>query len=201
MKSHCGIGHDCFRSRGCDLEKTPRFLHNFIAHVIEISFLRLVNYFFVRERSLCSRVPVDHAPPAINQALVIKIDESLLDCANVIVIESITFPRPVARTAKTLELFDNDAAMFLLPIQHAAQKFFAAKIVARFLFRSQQKLFDSGLRSDAGVVHAWQPKHFESLHPRAPGENVLDRIVQNVTKRQDAGDVRWRHDNRECRLR
>src|SRR5260370_26441859 len=90
MKSHRGIGHNCFGPRGCDFEKTPRFLHDFIPHVVEISSLRLVNYFFVRERGLRSRIPVDHAPPAINQALLIKVYESFLDCADVIVIKRVT---------------------------------------------------------------------------------------------------------------
>ena len=177
VKSHRGIRHDCFRPRGCDFKKTPRLLHDFIAHVVEISFLRLVDYFFVRECRLRSRVPVDHAPPAINQAFVIKFDESFLDCAGITIVQRVALARPVGRTAKTLELLDNDAAVFLLPIQYTAEKFVAAKIVPRFLFRSPQKLFDSGLRSDAGMVHAWQPKHFKSLHPRASRQNVLNRIV------------------------
>src|SRR5207302_11283231 len=41
------------------------------------------------------------------------------------------------------------------------------------------------------------PKHFESPHSRAAGENVLDGIIQDVAEREHPGDVRRRHYDRE----
>ena len=96
MKCHRRIRHDCFWPSRCDFEETPGLFHDFIANEIKISFLRLVNDFFVRERSLCRRVPIDHPASAIDQAFVIKIDKDVLDSASISVIECIPLARPVA---------------------------------------------------------------------------------------------------------
>ena len=54
-------------------------------------------------------------------------------------------------------------------------------------------LFDGSLRPDSSVICARQPKDFKALHSRATTENVLNGVVQNVAKREHAGDVRRRH--------
>ena len=92
MNRHPGIGHDCFRTCRRDFEKTPRLLDDFVAHVIKIALLRLGNDFFIGQRGLRCRIPVDHSPAAINQTFLVKIDKDLLDRANVIVVESVTLP-------------------------------------------------------------------------------------------------------------
>ena len=47
MKRHRGIGHDRFRSGGCDFEKSTGFFHDLVANEIKLSFLRLRNDFFI----------------------------------------------------------------------------------------------------------------------------------------------------------
>ena len=59
---------------------------------------------------------------------------------------------------------------------------------------------DRGLGADPGVVHARQPEDFEALHPGAAREDVLDRVVQDVTECQHAGNVGRRNDDGERRL-
>ena len=72
----------------------------------------------------------------------------------------------------------------------------------RVLFSVLRKKFlDRRLRADAGMVGAGQPEDLESLHPGAPREDVLDRIVQDMPESQDAGDVRRRDHDRIGRLR
>ena len=46
-KSHRSIGHDRFRSRGCDFEKTTRLFHDLVSNKIEVAFLRFGNDFFI----------------------------------------------------------------------------------------------------------------------------------------------------------
>ena len=75
---------------------------------------------------------------------------------------------------------NDDAAVFVLPFEHALQKFLAAEIVTRHAFVFAEPLFDRGLGSNSGVIHPRQPKHFETLHPRAPGKDVLNAVVQNM---------------------
>src|SRR6476469_2164134 len=91
--------------------------------------------------------------------------------------------------------------MFVLPFEHSPQKFFATKIVARFVLSPAQIFLHSRLGSNSRMIHSRQPKDFESLHPRAASENVLNRVVQNMAEREHARDVRRRHHDRKRRLR
>ena len=143
------------------------------------------------------RVPVDHAPAAINEVFFVKIDKDFLDREDVIFVKGVTLSRPIGRTTQPFELLDDDAAVFVLPFQYALEKFCATEIVTRHAFVFAQPFLDRGLRSNPGVIHPRQPKHFESLHPRAPRENVLNRVVQNMPEREHTGDVRRRHHDRE----
>jgi hypothetical protein len=59
-----------------------------------------------------------------------QIDKHLLHRARVIRIEREAFARPIARAAEPLQLFENDAAVFLAPFPRPAQELFAAEIVA-----------------------------------------------------------------------
>src|SRR5207302_789730 len=77
------VGHDGFGSCSCDFQETPRLLHNLVADEVEVPLLWLGNHFFIRHRSLSSRVPVDHAATAINQPFPIKIDKNVLYSRNV----------------------------------------------------------------------------------------------------------------------
>jgi len=163
--------------------------------------LRFVDDFLIRERRLRGRVPIDHSDASINQLLLIKIDKNSLDSADIIVIESVALARPIARTPETFELLDNDAAMFILPFQHAAQKFLSAEIMSRFLFSAAEIFFDSGLRPNAGVVGPRQPEYFAAKHARATSENILDRIVEDMPESERAGNVWGRNDDRERWLR
>src|SRR5207249_10146294 len=104
MSGHRRIGHDRFRSSGCDLQKSPRLFHDLITDLVETSLLRLGNDFLVAQGSLRSRIPVDHPATAINQAFAIKIDKNLMHCADVSSIHRVASPPPIARTAQALEL-------------------------------------------------------------------------------------------------
>ena len=119
MKSHRRVGHDRFRPRGCDFEKTTRFFDDLIANEIEISFLRLGDDLLIRERGLRRRIPVDHPATAVDQTFVVKINKNSLDCARVILIQSIALARPIAGATEPLELLDDDAAVLILPFQNA----------------------------------------------------------------------------------
>ena len=102
MNRHPGIGHDRFRPRCRDFEEAPRLLDDLIANVIKLSLLRLRNDLLIRQRRLRSRIPIDHPPSAINQPFAIKIDKHRLDGADVIIVEGVALPRPVARAPSRL---------------------------------------------------------------------------------------------------
>ena len=154
MSRHRRIGHDRFRSSGCDLQKSPRLFHDLITDIVETSLLRLGDDFLVGQGGLRSRIPVDHPATAINQSLAVKIDKNLLHCADVISVQRVALPRPIARTAQALELLNDDPPMLLLPIQYATEKFVATQVVTGFLFCLPQIFFDCGLGAYPGVVGA-----------------------------------------------
>ena len=201
MNRHPGVGHDGFRARRRHFEETPGLLHNLVADVVEFSLLRLGDDFFIGERRLRRGIPVNHAPAAIDQSLSIQIDEHVFDGANIIVIECVALPRPIARGPEPLQLLDDDPAVLVLPFDHAPEKLLPADIVPRFVFGLTQMLFDRRLRADAGVIRAGQPEDLETLHAGAPRKDVLDRVVQDVAECQDARHIRRRDDDGIRRLR
>ena len=194
------VGHDRLRPGGGDFEKASRFLDQFVAHIIENALLFRRDHFLIRERGLRRRIPVDHAPSPIDQPLRVKIDENLTHRAHVLRVKGVAQPRPIARTTKPLQLLDNDAAVFILPLQDPAEKFLPADLLPSFFFRFPNVFFHRGLRRDARVIGPRQPQHFMAQHARAPGQNILDGVVQDVPEREHAGDVRRRNDDGECRL-
>src|SRR5690606_26596316 len=88
-----------------------------------------------------------------------------------------------------------------LPLPDAPEKSFATEVVTRLLLRLAKGALDDGLGRDAGVVGARKPEDFVAQHARATGEDVLNRVVEHMAEREDAGDVRRRNDDGKRRLR
>ena len=101
---HCDadVGHDCFRTRRRDFDEAPRLVDDFVAHVIQSSFLRFRDDFLVGERGLRGRVPIDHALAAIDQSVVVKIDENFVHGARVFFIEGVALARPIGRNSRAV---------------------------------------------------------------------------------------------------
>src|SRR5205823_6005891 len=118
---------------------------NFVTDEIKLSFLRLGNHLFIGDRGLRDRIPIDHATTAIDQPLGVKIDKSSLHGSGISFVEGVPLARPIARAAEPLKLFDNDAAMFILPFENAPQKLFATEIAAGFFLSASQIFFDCSL--------------------------------------------------------
>ena len=96
---------------------------------------------------------------------------------------------PITRSTEPAKLLEDNAALFLAPLPDLLDKFFPAKIVPRFLFLPQLAL-DHGLRRDAGVIGARKPHRGAPLKPRPANKYILNRIVEHVTHREHAGDIR-----------
>src|SRR5882724_4684925 len=120
MESHRGIGHDRFRPGGCDVKKTTRFFRDFIPNEIKFSFLRLRDHLFVRDRGLRDRIPIDNSTAAIDQPLVIKIDESSLHGSSISIVERVALAVPITRTTQPLQLLNDDPAVFILPFENTS---------------------------------------------------------------------------------
>ena len=191
-----GVAGDDFGARGGDFQPGAGLLDDLDLEVIHDGVLRLHDDLLIAERGERGRAPVDHAFAAVDQALLVEIDEHPHDAGVVVGIKGEALAAPVAGGAEFLQLLDDDAAVFLLPLPDFRHEALAAEVVAvlddALLF---QGLFDDVLGGDAGVVGAGQPEHFLALHAGAAGEDVLDRVVEDVAEGEDARDVRRRDDN------
>src|SRR3546814_14527792 len=92
----------------------------------------------VRNRGAELRVPVDEALVAIEQALVVKLDEHLDDGGGKALVHREALVRPVARRAQAAELPGDLAARLRLPFQDMLEKRLASYLRA-LLPRSDER--------------------------------------------------------------
>ena len=104
---------------------------------------------------------------------------------------------PVAGGAELAELAEDDAAVLVAPFGGDLDELLAAEVVARLAFLLAEFFFDAGLRGDAGVVGAREPEGGLTFLTGAADHDVLQRIIEQVSHVQDAGDVGRRDHHRE----
>ena len=140
-------------------------------------------------------IPVDHVVVAVDQPLLVEVDEHLLDRLHVALVEREALVLVVARGAQALELLHDRAPVALAPLPHAALELLAAELRAARALRGQQ-LLDLCLGRDAGVVGAEDPFRAAAVHAVEADQHVLHRGVQRVAHVQRARDVRRRDRDR-----
>ncbi len=145
---------------------------------------------------LAARTPVHHVLPAIDQSLFIQPDEHLAHRARKIFVHREIFAIPIDRCAQPFHLVENRAAVELLPLPHALNKFLASQIAAFFAFFREIALHHH-LRGDAGMVRSRQPQRDKATHAVPAHNNVHLRLVEHVAHVQAAGYVRRRQQQRE----
>ena len=59
----------------------------------------------------------------------------------------------------------------------------------------EESALDDTLGSDAGVVHARQPKGIKTLHPLTANQDVLECAVQSMAQVQSTRNIRRRNNN------
>ena len=170
-----------------------------IAQVPEIALDLGLLHFEIGDRGQQFRVPVDQPLVLVDQAFAVQFDEHLHDRARQALVHGETFARPVAGGAEPLQLVDDDAAAFGLPLPDPFEEFGAAHVATARLLPFHQLPLDHHLGRNAGVVGAGLPQHVAAAHPLETAENVLQRVVERVAHVQRAGDVRRRdHDGERC---
>ncbi|MNY24988.1 hypothetical protein D3C86_1587380 [compost metagenome] len=142
------------------------------------------------------RVPVHQTLVAIDQAVLMQLDEDLADGGVQPLVQGETLARPVTAGAQAAQLAHDSTARFRLPFPDLVDKGVAAHVATSGRARGGQLTLDHHLGRDAGVVGAGQPQHGLALHPVIAGQDVLQRIVQRVTDMQRARHVRRRDDDR-----
>ena len=153
--------------------------------------------FEVRNRRLEMRVPVHQPLVAVDQALLVQVDEHFRDRLRQALVHREPLDRPVARGAQPLQLPLDRAAGLFLPRPDALQERLAshgaAVLVVAFL---RQLALNHHLRRDARMVGARLPQHILAAHPLEPDQHILQRIVERMAHVQHAGHVRRRDHDR-----
>ena len=202
MDGNAGVAEHGFRPRRGDRDEGRRvgriegFAFNRIAEMPKVSVDLLLLDLEVGDRRQKLRIPVHKALVLVDQPLVIERDEDLEHRLGEALVHGEAFARPVARCAEPLQLIEDHAAGFGLPLPHLADEFLAADVAALDL-PLHQLAFDDHLRGDAGMIHAWLPEHVLAAHALEADEDVLQRVVERMAHMQRAGDVRRRDDDGE----
>ena len=111
----------------------------------------------VGDRALELGIPVDEPFAAEDQALLVERHEDLDHGLRQALIHGKALARPVAGSAQALQLVDDRAAGFGLPLPDLVDKFLARHVAAIDLALGQLALHDH-LRGDACMIHARLPQ-------------------------------------------
>ena len=101
---------------------------------------------------------------------------------------------PVTGCTQLFLLLNDPVAVFVLPIPHTLQKFFATKIIAGQSLLAKL-LFHLDLSSNAGMVYTGQPQGAVTLHPLEADQSILQRRIHSVTHVELTGNIGRRHDD------
>ncbi|MNC35878.1 hypothetical protein D3C75_843760 [compost metagenome] len=167
-----------------------------IGEVPVVAVLLALFDFQVGNGGLEVRVPVHQSLVAIDQAVLMQLDENLANGSVQPLVQGEAFARPVAGRTQAAQLANDGAARLRLPFPHLVDKGVAAHVAAADIASGGQLALNHHLGGDARVVGAWQPQHGLALHPVIAGQDVLKCIVQRVADVQRARHVRRRNDDR-----
>ena len=151
----------------------------------------LVLHLGVGERRPVLRAPVDDPLAAIDQAGLVHPHERHPNRVLQALVHREPQPAPVAGVPERPHLFDDSAAVPLLPVPHALDERLPADLLAVKSLVSEFAL-DHDLRGDAGMVGPGEPQRLEPLHPRATDHDVLQELREGMPDVQRPGHVRRR---------
>ncbi len=207
MHRHRGIAEHGLRPRGGDHDEARGIVgveglaFQRIAQIPEAALDLDLLHLEIGNRRQQFRIPVHQPLVLVDQPLAVQFDEHLHHRARQALIHRETFARPVAGRAEALQLIDDDAAAFGLPLPDPLEKSGAAHVAPARLLPLHQLPLDHHLGRDAGVIGARLPQHVAAAHPLETAEDVLQGVVERVPHMQRAGHVRRRdHDGERPRV-
>ena len=171
---------------------------NRVIDLVQLAGLLAKIDFDVGDRGLARRTPVHDRQIAIDQTVLVQLDEDVAHRAGEAFVEREAQPSPVGGGPEAFELFDDLVAVFLLPLPHALDEFLASKADARDALAGQVA-FDHQLRGDTRMICPGKPERVEAAHPLPPHDDVLQCIHEGVADMQAASDVRRRNDDGKLR--
>ena len=140
--------------------------------------------------------PVDDPPAPIDQPLVVERDEHLADRPRQAFVQREPFPGPVGREPHPSHLPRDAVARLGFPGPHLLDEGLASEFLPGDALREEFAL-DDDLGRDPGVIRAGKPERGVTLHPLAPGDDILNGEIQGMAHVEHTGDVGGRDDDRE----
>ncbi len=191
MHRHRGITEERLRPGGGDGD-VPVAVGERIADVPDTAVHFLLLRLLVGQRGQAARAPVDDVVAAVDQALLVQLNEHLAHRAREVLVQREVGAGPVGRASDRLELVEDARARLPDVGPHALHEGLASDVEAGEAFLGEQALHHV-LGGDAGVIGARQPERAPPTHPLEPDEDVLHRVVETVTGVELGRDVRRRH--------
>ncbi len=142
----------------------------------------------IGNRGLQLGVPIDQPLVAIDQPVLVQVDEGLEHGLRKMIVHRELFAAPVHRTTQTAQLAGDRAAAFFLPFPHLRDEILA-RIIGAFVLIGLELAFHHHLRGDARVIGADHPQCILAAQPFVTDHHVLQRIVERVADMQAAGHI------------
>lgn len=174
----------------------PRAVGKRILEVPEAARDGLRLDFEIGNRGLQLGVPVHQPLVAVDEAVVVEVDEGLDHRAGEVRVHRELLAAPVHRAAEAAQLVGDGAAAFGLPLPHLLDEGLAGVVGALVLPRLHLAL-DHHLRGDPRVVGADHPQRILAAQALITDHHVLQGVVERVADVEAAGDVRRRVDDGE----
>ncbi len=156
-----------------------------------------VEDFVIADCSLQIGVPVDQPLATIDQTFGKQIVESRAHGPSASFIEGKARAAPIATGTHAFQLAENARFVLILPLPDTLHEGFATEVMARLALDFLQPFFDDGLSRDAGMVRTRHPESFEAAHAMPADLNILQRVVECMTKMQRPGYIGWRDNDCE----
>ena len=162
--------------------------------------------FQIADRGFEMRIPVDQPFGAVDQPVLVHLDEDL-DDRIVEIAGAVGLGRarraghgkgvavPVAGGAQPLHLAYDGGAVLGFPVPDMAQEFFARHVGAAAVAVTGELFFHLKLRGNARMVLTRLPERVVALHPVPAHQDIHERVVEGMAHVQRTGDVGGRqHD-------
>ena len=199
VDTHSSVAHDGLRT-GCGYDSvvasvsvlmkhlalaTGRYdgvgvgVSHVIAQVEEMALLVAIDNLLCREHGLCLRVPVHHAQTAVDESLLVEVNEYLEHALRTLLVHGERCAVPVAAGTETTELLEDDATVLVGPVPCMLEELLACEVALLDALLSEA-VHNLSLGGDRSMVGARHPACVLALHASTTHENVLYSIVEHV---------------------
>ena len=199
VHGHGDVAGDGLRAGGGHGDEGARLALHLVLDVVELAVGLLVLRLDVAEGRAAAGAPVDDVVALVDEALVVEVDEGLLDRLAQARVHGEALIAPIHAGPQAPQLPHDGGAALFFPLPDFFQKLLAAQVVAGLAFLGQFALHHV-LGGDAGMIAAGNPQGIQAVHAGMAGQQVLQGVVQRVADVKAAGDIGRRDDDGKRRL-